>query len=313
MEYRKLGNSGLEVSKIGLGGNNFGSSADEQTSIAVIHQALDMGVNFIDTANIYGGGRSEEFVGKAVKGKRNQVIIATKFGWSRAQGEPPNARGGSRFLIMNAVEASLKRMQTDYIDVYQMHMQDSQTPIEETLRALDDLIRMGKVRYISCCNFSAWQITEALWVSRLNHLSSFIADQVRYNVLEREMETDLVPCWEKYHFGVIPWAPLAAGFLTGKYRQGEKLPPDGRLSQKLPTTTYDNILTESNWKKLGPLESFARERGHRVGELAIAWLLAKPWVSTVIAGATKVEQITANVNAGQWKLTPEEVTQIDAL
>jgi aryl-alcohol dehydrogenase-like predicted oxidoreductase len=313
MEYRNLGNSGLEVSEIGLGGNNFGFAADEKTSTAVIHHALEMGVNFIDTANMYGGGRSEEIIGKAVRGKRDRVIIATKFGWSHGGGETPNERGGSRFLIMNAVDASLRRLRTDYIDLYQMHKPDPKTPIEETLRALDDLVRVGKVRYIGCCNFSAWELTEALWVSRVNNLHSFISVQSRYNVLERQIEPELVPCCRKYHTGLIPWGPLAAGFLTGKYRHGEELPPDGRLSKKLPTPTYENVLTESNWKKLGPLETFARERDHSVGELAIAWLLAKPWVSTVIAGATKVNQVTANVKAGQWRMPPDEAVQIDRL
>jgi len=309
MEYRRLGNSELKVSEIGLGGNNFGRWADEQTSIAVISHALDLGVNFIDTADVYGQSRSEEFIGKAVKSKRSQVIIATKFG--RAPVNGPAERGGSRDYIMNAVDASLRRLQTDYIDLYQFHIPDPVTPIEETLRALDDLVRDGKVRYIGCSNFAAWQLCEALWTSRVNKLQSFVTVQTRYNLLERQIETELVPCCQAYGVGVIPWGPLAGGFLTGKYRQGEKAPPDARLSMR--TIIYDGYFTEASWNKLAKLEAFAAERDHTVGELAIAWLLAKPWVSTVIAGARKIEQVSANVAAAEWKLTADEVAEAEAL
>jgi len=309
MEYRRLGNSELKVTEIGLGANNFGWWADEQTSIAVINYALDMGVNFIDTADVYGQRRSEEFVGKAVKGKRSQVIIATKFG--RAPVDGPADRGGSRQYIMGAVEASLGRLQTDYIDLYQFHVPDPVTPIEETLHALDDLVRDGKVRYIGCSNFAAWQLCEALWTSRVNNLQSFVTVQSRYNILERQIETEVVPCCQAYGVGVIPWGPLAGGFLTGKYRHGEKAPPNGRLSTPMPL--YDSIFTEANWNKLAKLEAFAAERDHTVGELAIAWLLAKPWVSTVIAGARKIEQVSANVAAAEWKLTANEVAGAEAI
>ncbi len=309
MEYRKLGNTGLKVSEVSLGGNNFGWWADEQTSITVINHALDKGINFIDTADMYDRGRSEEFVGKAVKNKRSQVIIATKFG--HAMGDGPNEAGGSRYYIMKAVDDSLRRLQSDYIDLYQIHLPDPATPIEETLRALDDLVRAGKVRYIGCSNFAAWQLCEALWMSRVNNLQSFVTVQPRYNLLERQIETELVPCCQAYSIGMIPWGPLAGGFLTGKYRQGEKAPPDGRLSRPMPL--YDGIFTEANWNKLAKLEAFAAEHGHTVGELAIAWLLAKPWVSTVIAGARKIEQVSANVAAGEWKLTTEEVAEVEAI
>jgi len=309
MDYRKLGSSGLKVSAVGLGGNNFGWWADEPTSAAVVNQALEMGVNFIDTADVYDRGHSEEFVGKAVKGRRAEVIIATKF--ASPMGDGPNQRGGSRYWIVKAVEASLRRLQTDYIDLYQMHRPDPATPIEETLRALDDLVRAGKVRYIGCSNFAAWQLAEALWTSRVNRLHSFVTVQPRYNILDRQIEAELVPCCQAYGIGVIPWAPLAGGFLTGKYRQGEKSPADGRLSRPIPL--YASIFTEANWQKLARLETFAAERGHSVGELAIAWLLARSWVSTVIAGARKIEQVSANVGAGAWKLTAEEVAAVDAI
>lgn len=307
--YRRLGNSGLKVSEIGLGGNNFGQRADEQTSIAVINHALEMGINFIDTADMSGQGLSEEFVGKALGPKRSRVIIPTKFGYP--MGEGPNESGGSRYYIMKVADASLRRLQTDYIDLYQVHRPDPTTPIEETLRALENLVQAGKVRYIGCSNFAAWQLCEALWTSRLDNLQSFVTVQTRYNILERQVEVELVPCCQAYSIGVIPWGPLAGGFLTGKYRQGQKALPDWRLSRPMPL--YDGIFTEANWNKLAKLEAFAVERNHTMGDLAIAWLLSKPWVSTVIAGAKKVEQVPANVAAAEWELTVEEVTEVEAM
>jgi aryl-alcohol dehydrogenase-like predicted oxidoreductase len=271
--------------------------------------ALDSGINFIDTADMYDRGRSEEFVGKAIGSKRSQVIIATKFG--SPMGEGPNERGGSRYYVMKAVDASLQRLQTDYIDLYQLHHPDPATPIEETLRALDDLVRSGKVRYIGCSNFAAWQLCEALWTSKFNNLQSFVTVQPKYNLLERRIEGELIPCCQAYGIGVIPWGPLAGGFLTGKYRQGEKAPPDWRLSKPIPI--YSGIFTEANWNKLAKLEAFAAQRGHTVGELAIAWLLAKPWLSTVIAGARNMEQVSANVAAVNWKLTAEEIAEVEAI
>jgi aryl-alcohol dehydrogenase-like predicted oxidoreductase len=309
VEYRNLGSSGLKVSEVGLGGNTFGWWEEEETSVAVINHALDTGISFIDTADMYDRGRSEEFVGKAVKGRRSNVIIATKFGY--AMGDDPNDRGGSRYHIMKAVDASLKRLQTDYIDFYQMHIPDLTTPIEETLRALDDLVRAGKVRYIGCSNFAAWQLCEALWTSRANKLESFVTVQTRYNVLERHIEAEMVPCCKAYGIGVIPWGPLAGGFLTGKYRQGEKAPPGIRLSGT--DRLYGSVLTDANWNRLAKMEAFASERSHTVGELAIAWLLSKPWVSTVIAGSRRVEQVSANIRAVEWRLTAQEVQEIEAL
>lgn len=309
MEYRRLGNSGLKVSEISLGGNVFGKWADESMSIAVINHALEMGINYIDTADMYGQGRSEELIGKTVKSKRSQSIIATKFG--HPMGDGPNESGASRYHIMKALDASLRRLQTDYIDLYQVHLPDPTTPIEETLRALDDLVRAGKVRYIGCSNFAAWQLCEALWISKVNNLHSFVTVQPRYNLLERQIETELVPCCQAYNIGVIPWGPLVGGFLTGKYRKGQEAPAGVRLSEPYPL--YDNIFTEANWNKLSKLETFATERGHTVGELAIAWLLAKPWISTVIVGARNLEQISANATAAEWKLTAEEAAAVDAI
>ena len=307
MEFRRLGNSGLKVSEVGLGGNNFGWWADERTSAVVINSAIDAGINFIDTADVYDQGHSEEFIGRTLKGKRHQVIIATKFGGP--MGQDPNERGGSRYHILRAVDNSLERLQTDYIDLYYMHMPDGATPIEETLFALDSLVKSGKVRYIGCSNFAAWQVNEALWTSKTNHLAAFIVVQQRYNLLSREIERELLPCCEAHSIGIIPYSPLANGLLTGKYRQGQKPPKDSRLSTTV-LPGMSRILTEVNWEVLSKLETFAGECGHTIGELAIAWLLAKPWLVSVIAGARKVEQVTSNVAAAEWKLTAEEVSAV---
>lgn len=311
MEYRKLGSSGLKVSALGLGGNNFGWWVDEQASAAVINHALELGINFIDTADMYDQGRSEEYIGRTLKGRRTQVILATKFG--AVMGEGSNDRGGSRYYIMRALEASLKRLNTDYIDLYQIHFPDSTTPIEETLRALDDLVQAGKVRYIGCSNFSGWQLSEALWASRFNNLNSFVTVQTKYNLLERQIEQELVPCCKAHGVGVIPWGPLAGGFLTGKYRRGKQLPTpaEGAMPKKAFHRIYSNAITESNWERLGKLDAFAKARGHKVGELAIAWLLSHLWLSTVIAGATRPEQLDANLPGTHWKLTEEEVAQVE--
>lgn len=309
MEYRKLGNSGLKVSEIGLGGNNFGNRTDEQTSINIIHHALELGINFIDTAELYNQGRSEEIVGKAIKGKRLQVIIATKFGHPRNIG--PNEQGGSRNSIMKAVDSSLRRLNTDYIDLYYIHFADTETPIEETLRALDDLVRTGKVRYIGCSNFATWQLCEAMWTSKLHNLESFIAVQPRYNLLDRSIEREMVPCCQTYGVGVIPWKPLAGGFLTGKYHRGEGIPAGVRLANR--SAAGADILNDVNFDKLAKLEAFAKERGHSVGELAIAWLLSHPWLGSVIAGAMNIKQLSANVAAGSWKLVTEDTVQMDKI
>jgi aryl-alcohol dehydrogenase-like predicted oxidoreductase len=321
MEYRKLGKSGLKVSEIGLGGNNFGGRIGEQESISVIRSALDLGINFIDTADIYSGGHSEECVGKAVKGNRSEVIIATKV--AGPMGELPNERGASRYHIVKALDASLKRLNTDYIDLYYIHMPDPTTPIEETLRTLDNLVRAGKVRYIGCSNFAAWQLCEALWTSRVNNLESFIVIESQYNLLERSIELELVPCCQAYGISVIPWGPLASGFLTGKYQRGKPAPIGTRLAAPQPAPRqppagfpagrpmFRSVLTDTNFDKLEKLQKFAVEHGHTVGELAIAWLLSHSWLSSVIAGATNPEQVSANVAAGSWKLTAQEITQLD--
>ncbi|MFC2004992.1 aldo/keto reductase [Chloroflexota bacterium] len=309
MEYRKLGNSGLIVSEIGLGGNNFGGRADKEISIDIINHALEMGVNFIDSAEMYTEGRCEEIVGQAVKGKRSQFIIATKFGHPATLG--PNQRGGSRSYILNAVDASLRRLNTDYIDLYYIHYPDSETPILETMRTMDELVRIGKVRYIACSNFAPWQLNDALWTSKVHNLESFITVQSKYHMLERSIERELVPCCKTHGIGVIPWGPLASGFLTGKYHRGQEIPSGMRFAN--PLAIYSDTLTDANFDKLAKLEAFANERGHSIGELAISWLLSYPWLGSVIAGAMNIKQLSANVAATGWTLSTEDKLEIDKL
>jgi aryl-alcohol dehydrogenase-like predicted oxidoreductase len=253
-------------------------------------------------------------VGQAIKGKRSQVVIATKFGtYTRVA---PDQQAGSRRYIMKAVEASLRRLNTDYIDLYYIHWPDTETPIQETMRTLDDLVRTGKVRYIGCSNFAAWQLCEALWTSKLNNLESFIAVQSRYNLLDRDIERELVPCCLSYGIGLIPWWPLASGFLTGKFHRGEAMPTGTRLANPprhwIGRRGYD-ILTDENFDKLAKLEAFAKERGHSVGELAISWLLSHPWLSSVIAGTRNVDQLSANMATIGWKLTKEDMGRLDEI
>ncbi len=319
MKYRNLGKSGLKVSEIGLGSLEFGGKVNEQESILIIHQALDLGINFIDTADVYSNGRSEEFIGKAIKGKRTKVVIASKFGIGT--GDSPNDYGGSRAHIMDAIDCSLKRLDTDYIDLYYIHWPDATAPIEETLRTLNSLVQAGKVRYIACSNFAAWQLNDALWTSRVNNLESFTGVQTRYNLIDRSIEAELVPCCEKYGVGVIPWSPLAEGFLTGKYVRGIPAPAGTRLgtprsapaSRRPPAGLparpgmFASILTEANFDRLEQWQKFAGERGHTVGELAIAWLLSHPWLSSVIAGVTTSGQLSANVKAADWTLTMDDI------
>ena len=310
MEYRRLGRSGLEVSTVGLGTNNFGGRIDEAESTTVIRQAIEEGINFIDTANTYGGkGQSEEIIGKATKDIRSEVLIATKVSGLMRDG--PNARGNSRHHIMQEVEASLRRLQTDYIDLYQIHFADPGTPIEETLRALDDLVHQGKARYIGCSNFDAWRVCEAIWTSKALNLAPFVSVQPEYSLLNRSIEDELVPFCQNYDVGILPYFPLASGFLTGKYRQGEAVPQGTRFAGN--SGMKERTLTEKNFAMLTRLENFAEERGHPMVELAIAWLLGDSAVSSVIAGATKPEQVVANAKAAAWHLTPEDMQEISGL
>ena len=306
MEYRYLGRSGLRVSAIGLGTNNFGRRLDADAAAVVVNHALDMGVNMIDTSNSYGDGYSEKYIGRALKGKRDRALIATKVSSRIADG--PNDGGNSRQHIMGEVENSLRRLNTDYIDLYQIHWHDANVPIEETLRALDDLVRQGKVRYIGCSNFMAWQMCEAVWTSRTLGVESFVSMQPKYSIMDREIEAELVPFCEAYDIGILPYYPLANGFLTGKYRRGQPAPEGTRLAEG-----DRGMFTDANFDLLERLEAFCAERGHSVLELAFAWLLANSAVSSVIAGATRAEQIVANAKAASWSLTAEDVAEVNGI
>ena len=310
MEFKNLGRSGLQVSVVGLGCNNFGMRCDFDQSQAVVYKALDEGINLFDTADVYGGGgKSEEFLGKILQGRRNEVVIATKF--AMKMGEGPMRSGGSRKYIMSALEDSLRRLGTDYIDLYQMHRPDPTVPIEETLRALDDAVRAGKVRYLGHSNFAGWQAAEAHFVAQRDGYTPFISAQNEYNLLDRRIESELVPACNQYGVGVLPFFPLASGFLTGKYRQGQDLPAGTRLANAGPMA--GRLLNERNYETLGKLEAFADERGKTTLDVAIGWLASLPHVGSVIAGATRPEQVAQNVAAGEWKLNADELAEVDAI
>jgi aryl-alcohol dehydrogenase-like predicted oxidoreductase len=310
MDYRRLGDSGLKVSEIGLGCNNFGMRIDQAATNAVIDAAIEHGVTFMDTADVYGGrGKSEEMMGVALKGKRDKVVLATKF--AAPMGDGPDKRGGSRRYIMEAVEASLKRLQTDYIDLYQMHQPDRDTPIEETLSALDDLVTQGKVRYIGNSNFTGWMIADADWTSKSERFNRFVSAQNNYSLLERRVEHEVTPACSQFGLGMLPYFPLASGMLTGKYKRGEA-PADGTRMAAWGARAQA-ALSDKNFDKVEALEGWAAERGHTMLELAFAWLLGHPVVSSVIAGATKPEQIASNAATAAWKLTPQEVEEVTKL
>jgi aryl-alcohol dehydrogenase-like predicted oxidoreductase len=310
VEYRNLGRSGLKVSAVGLGCNNFGMRCDAEQTRVVVHRALDEGVNFFDTADIYGNrGGSEDMLGKALDNRRGDALIATKFGM--AMGDGPHLRGASRRHIMASVEASLKRLGTDYIDLYQIHLPDPETPQQETLATLDDLVRLGKVRYVGCSNFAAWQMTDAIWISRFNGLASYVSAQNQYNLLDRRIERELIPACRQFGVGILPYFPLASGFLTGKYRRGAEPPAGTRLALMRPMA--DRVLTEANFATLGKLEQFARSRERTLLQLAIGWLASQAEVSSVICGATKPGQVSENVKAGEWKLNAEDLAEVDKI
>ncbi len=309
MEHRPLGRSGLRVSTVGLGCNNFGRRCDAGQTRAIVAKALDSGVTLFDSADVYGpGGLSEEYLGKALEGRRADVIVATKFGIP--MGEGPLRRGGSRRWVMQAAEASLRRLGTDWIDLYQMHFPDAETPIEETLRAMDDLVRQGKVRYLGCSNFAGWQVADAQWTARARGLAPLVSAQNQYSLLERAIEKEVVPASRAHGLGILPYFPLASGLLTGKYRRGEKAPEGTRLSAR---RFGPALLTERNFDRVEKLASFACDAGHSLLELAISWLLCQPEVASVIAGATSPEQVEQNVRASGWKLSAAELARADEL
>ncbi|MGE3855355.1 MAG: aldo/keto reductase [Dehalococcoidia bacterium] len=315
MEYRNLGNSGLMVSVVGLGTNNFGrrldAGIDAERAEAVVSECLANGINFFDTADVYGGrGPSEEYLGRALKGRRADAVIATKFGIP--MGDGPMQAGGSRRYIMQAVEASLRRLDTDYIDLYQMHRPDPETPIEETLRALDDLVTSGKVRYVGVSNYEGWRIADAQWAARVNGLVPLLSIQSEYNMINRSLEAEVIPAAQRFGLGLLPFYPLASGLLTGKYRRGGGAEA-GRLA-KGSDAISGYTLSDANFDRVEALERFAQERGHTILELAFSWLASLDYVGSIIAGATRPEQVTANAAAAQgWRLTPEEMAEVDRL
>jgi len=310
MEFRRLGESGLKVSEIGLGCNNFGGRMDQAQTSAVVEAALDAGINLFDTADVYGGaGKSEEMLGVALGKRRHEAILATKFG--APMGPSPYQRGGSRRYVMEAVDASLSRLKTDYIDLYQMHVPDTETPIEETLGALDDIVRAGKVRYVGCSNFSGWQIADADWISRGEHRTRFVSAQNNYSLLERNVEHEVTPACARFGLGVLPYFPLASGLLTGKYQRGE--PPAEGTRLAAAGRRGAEALSDNNFDRLDRLAGWAAEHGRTLLDLAFAWLLGHPVVASVIAGATKPQQVAANVATSGWKLTAEEVAEVTKL
>jgi len=310
MQIRNLGGSGLRVSAVGLGCNNFGQRTDLEASRKVIHRAIDLGITLFDTADIYSNmGGSETVLGAVLGDRRKDIVLATKY--SKAMSNDGTKQGASRRYIIEAVEASLKRLKTDYIDLYQQHDYDPLTPIEETLRALDDLVRQGKVRYIGNSNFPAWRIAEAEYVARAMNVNRFISCQDEYSLVVRDIEKDLVPCAQEYNLGVLPFFPLASGLLTGKYRKGQAAPDDTRFG-KVPRLR-ERYVTPRNEDIVEKLQAFAQARGHSMLELAFSWLASRPQVSSVIAGATRVEQVEQNVKAIDWALSAEDVAEIDGI
>jgi len=297
----------LAVSVVGLGCNNFGGRIDLAATQAVVDAALDEGINFFDTADIYGGTKSEEFLSKALGKRRPDIVLATKFGMRI--GDEDRRKGGSRRWIMRAVEDSLTRLGTDYIDLYQFHQPDPDTPIDETLRALDDLVSQGKVRYIGNSNFTGWQIADADWTAAGG--SRFVSAQNLYSLLERKVEFEVLPACEHFGLGFLPFFPLASGLLSGKYRRGEAPPEGTRLAAWGARGAA--AMSDKNFDKVEKLEAWAGERGHTILELAFAWLLGHEVVSSVIAGATTPEQVRTNAATAAWALTPEEVDEVGVL
>jgi len=311
MEFRRLGTSGLVVSVVGLGTNNLGMKLDDAQSREVVHAALDEGITLFDTSDSYGA--SEERLGRLLDGRRDDVVLATKFGSDvrprgNSNGEDWGARGSRRY-VRRAVEASLRRLRTDWIDLYQLHRPDPATPIEETLSALDDLVHEGKVRYIGSSNFAGWQVADADWVARTRGFERFVSAQNEYNWLQRDLEDDLVPALEQYGIGLLPFFPLASGLLTGKYRRGQA-PPSG---SRIQAWGRESLLTDATFDVLEGLEAFAASRSVGLLDVAIGGLAAQPAVASVIAGATSAAQIVANVAAGNWQPSLQDLAELDEL
>jgi aryl-alcohol dehydrogenase-like predicted oxidoreductase len=301
MRYRALGRTGVQVSALGLGTNQFGGVVDEAGARALIDRALELGVNFIDTADVYAGGVSEELIGRALAGHRDDVILATKTGVGRDAGRLTRKR------ILQRLDASLRRLATDYIDLYYLHFPDPGTPLEESLSVLDDAVQAGKIRYAAVSNHAAWQVAEAIGIGQRRGWSAVAASQMEYSLVERAVEWEMVPACEHLGVSLVPYFPLAAGFLTGKYERNVPAPANSRFARATQRPRY---LSDENFARLEGWSAFARQRGHAVAELAVAWLLAHPVVCSVIAGATSPDQVAANADATEWILTAAEVAEI---
>ncbi len=309
MEYRQLGNAGVRVSVVGLGANRFGSADVPQAVVdKIINAALDAGVNFIDTANGYNDGRSEETLGSAIKGRMEKVVMATKFNFPRKTSA--NSWGASRYQMMQAIERSLRRLQTDHIDLYYCHRWDDTTPIEETLRGLDDLIRMGKICYIGASAYASWQLAHANVLAEFKGWTRFVVLQSEYNMLSRGVEREVLPYCRAHSVGFVPYYPLAGGFLTGKYEMGKPAPPGSRGES---VRNVQELMTERNYHTVNRLTTWAKDHGRGVNELAQAWLLAQPQVCSVITGAKNPEQLASNVKAADWNLMADDVKDLDGI
>ena len=312
MEYRQLGKSGLRVSAVGIGCNNFGMSMDEAATKAVVDKAIEIGITLFDTADIYGGkGNSEIFLGKTLGTRRKDIVLATKFGMSMGNG----LEGGSRRYIIRAVEDSLRRLGTDYIDLYQIHTPDPATPIWETLRALDDLIRHGKVRYIGHSNLAGWQTADAAWTAGNEHFAPFISAQNHYSLLTRAIEAELVPACEAHGVGILPYFPLESGLLTGKYKHGAAPAEGTRWSTWAAAMPgyFGQFFSNEKFAQVGKLQKLCDENGNSLLDMAMGWLLRKPVVASVIAGATKPAQVEGNAKAAAWRPTAEMSAKIDEI
>ena len=309
MEYRNLGRTGTKVSMLCLGCLMFGGKTKESDSMDIIDRAIDAGINFLDTANMYVRGVSEEMVGKALQrnGKRMHIVLATKVHF-RMDDDDPNAQGNSRRHIIEQCEASLKRLQTDYIDLYQIHRPSAEVPIDETLRALDDLIQAGKVRYIGSSTFAAWQIMESLWVSKELGLNRFICEQPPYHLLDRRIERELVPMAQTYGLALIPWSPMAGGFLTGKYQRNQGHPSDARYTD---TNQKSDLFSDAAYDLLETVIAIANEKGCTPSQLALAWCAQQPGVTSPIVGIRTMEQLEQNLGAIEVKITDQDRIRID--
>jgi len=308
MQLRRLGGSGVRVSAIGLGTNQFGGVVDQNGVHNILSLARELEINFIDTANAYTGGESERLLGRALRGQRDSFLVATKAFFPVGPG--PNDRGTSRYHLLGAVEDSLRRLQTDRIDLYQMHRWDWRTPVEQTMRTLDDLVSAGVVRYIGASNYMSWQLAQANLLAQFNAWEPLVSVQSHYHMLERQVEDEVLPFCEQGGLGFIPYFPLAGGFLTGKYTREAGAPPGSRGESSAYVQRY---MTDANYALVARLAAWAREREHTMAELAHAWLLARPEVCSVISGVTRPDQLRANARAADWRLTPDEYDQVNAI